>query len=91
MNRCLRRAASGALLLLLTTGPTWAACCYFAAKNKDVLQPAQKAFITWDPELTIESFIVQPKFQGNAENSGLGVPQPGWPPPLIRAARHQAS
>lgn len=79
MNRCLRRAASSALLLLLTAGPTWAACCYFAAKNKDVLQPAQKAFITWDPELKIESFIVQPKFQGNAENFGMVVPTPGRP------------
>lgn len=79
MNRYLQGAASGALLLLLTAGPTWAACCYFAAKNKDVLQPAQKAFITWDPELKIESFIVQPKFQGNAENFGMVVPTPGRP------------
>lgn len=79
MNRCLQRVTSGALLLLFTAGPTWAACCYFAAKNKDVLQPAQKAFITWDPDLKIESFIVQPKFQGNAENFGMVVPTPGRP------------
>src|SRR2546423_1341926 len=26
-----------------------AACCYFSAKNADILQPAQKVFINWDP------------------------------------------
>jgi hypothetical protein len=43
-----------------------AACCYFSAKNTDILQPAQKVFITWDPSEKIETFTVQPKFEGNA-------------------------
>ena len=43
-----------------------AACCYFSAKNTDILQPAQKVFITWDPAEKIETFTVQPKFEGNA-------------------------
>src|SRR4029077_19313582 len=42
------------------------ACCYFAAKDKDVQQPAQKVFLTWDPVEKVESFTVQPKFEGNA-------------------------
>ena len=48
--------------------PLDAACCYFSARDKDVLQPAQKAFITWDPEARKESFTVQPKFEGDAED-----------------------
>ncbi len=24
-------------------------CFYFSAKNAEILQPAQKVFITWDP------------------------------------------
>src|SRR3954465_7104575 len=56
-----------------------AACCYFAAKDKDVTQPAQKAFITWDPAESVESFTVQPKFEGNARDFGMVVPTPGRP------------
>src|SRR4051794_12040685 len=56
-----------------------AACCYFAAKDKDVTQPAQKAFITWDPAEKVESFTVQPKFEGNAQDFGMVVPTPGRP------------
>src|SRR5262249_16943200 len=56
-----------------------AACCYFAAKDKDVLQPAQKAFITWDPAEKVESFTVQPKFEGNARDFGMVIPTPGRP------------
>ena len=33
-----------------------AACCYFSAKNADILQPAQKVFISWDPVKKIETF-----------------------------------
>lgn len=79
MNHPLRRAASAGLALLLTSGSAWAACCYFAAKNKDVLQPSQKAFITWDPIENMESFTVQPKFEGNAEDFGMVVPTPSRP------------
>src|SRR3954449_1328437 len=56
-----------------------AACCYFAAKDKDVTQPAQKAFITWSPQESIESFTVQPKFEGNAQDFGMVIPTPGRP------------
>src|SRR5947209_1758939 len=42
------------------------ACCYFSAKDADILQPAQKAFLTWDPQRKQETFTVQPKFEGNA-------------------------
>src|SRR5215831_7659111 len=55
------------------------ACCYFAAKDKDVLQPAQKAFITWDPQENVETFTVQPKFEGNAVDFGMVVPTPSQP------------
>jgi hypothetical protein len=56
-----------------------AACCYFSAKNADVLQPAQKAFITWDPKEGVETFTVQPKFEGNALDFGMVIPTPGQP------------
>ena len=39
------------------------ACCYFSAKDKDILQPAQKVFITWNPTENVEAFTVQPKFE----------------------------
>src|SRR4051794_38320331 len=48
-------------LALLISSAVDAACCYFSAKDKDVSQPAQKAFITWDPDAKKESFTVQPK------------------------------
>src|SRR4051812_31903823 len=75
-------AAVGLSLLGLSTftaGRAGAACCYFAAKDKDVTQPAQKAFITWDPAENVESFTVQPKFEGNAQDFGMVVPTPGRP------------
>jgi Uncharacterized protein conserved in bacteria (DUF2330) len=56
-----------------------AACCYFSAKDKDVLQPAQKAFITFDPEEKVETFTVQPKFEGNADDFGMVIPTPARP------------
>jgi hypothetical protein len=56
-----------------------AACCYFSAKNADVLQPAQKAFLTWDPVEKIETFTVQPKFEGNAQDFGMVIPTPSQP------------
>jgi hypothetical protein len=55
------------------------ACCYFTAKDKDILQPAQKAFLTWDPEEKIETFTVQPKFEGNAKDFGMLIPTPAKP------------
>jgi hypothetical protein len=56
-----------------------AACCYFSAKDADILQPAQKAFITWDPVKKVESFTVQPKFEGNALDFGMVIPTPSQP------------
>src|SRR3954451_17402785 len=56
-----------------------AACCYFSAKNADILQPAQKVFITWDPKEKAETFTVQPKFEGNALDFGMVIPTPSQP------------
>src|ERR1044072_6625176 len=50
-----------------------AACCYFSAKNADILQPAQKVFITWHPNEKVETFTVQPKFEGNALDFGMVI------------------
>ena len=55
------------------------ACCYFSAKNADILQPAQKVFITWNPDEKIETFTVQPKFEGNALDFGMVIPTPSQP------------
>src|SRR5205814_249039 len=53
--------------------------CYFSAKDKDVLQPGQKVFITWDPVEKTESWTVQPKFEGNASDFGMVIPSPAKP------------
>jgi hypothetical protein len=70
-------AAAGAVALLPPRAEP--ACCYFAAKDKDILQPAQKAFITWDPAEKVETFTVQPKFEGNALDFGMVIPTPSRP------------
>jgi hypothetical protein len=67
------------LLSALLPLPAGAACCYFAAKDADVLQPAQKAFVTWDPAEKVESFTVQPRFEGNAKDFGMVIPTPSRP------------
>ena len=64
---------------LLLPATTQAACCYFSAKNADILQPAQKVFITWDPKEKMETFTVQPKFEGNALDFGMVIPTPSQP------------
>src|SRR5438105_9433382 len=69
---------------MLSVGLCWpataqAACCYFSAQNADILQPAQKVFITWDPAKQQESFTVQPKFEGNALDFGMVIPTPTQP------------
>ncbi|MBX9678678.1 MAG: DUF2330 domain-containing protein [Gemmataceae bacterium] len=56
-----------------------AACCYFSAKNADILQPAQKVFLTYDPKEKVETFTVQPKFEGNALDFGMVIPTPTQP------------
>jgi hypothetical protein len=70
-----------AALALGLAGPSAAdaACCYFSAQNTDILQPAQKVFITWDPKKQEESFTVQPKFEGNALDFGMVIPTPTQP------------
>ncbi len=66
-------------IVALATPSTHAACCYFSAKNADILQPAQKAFLTWDPTEKVETFTVQPKFEGNALDFGMVIPTPSQP------------
>src|SRR5207245_1953750 len=61
------------------SSPVHAACCYFSAQNMDILQPAQKVFITWDPAKLVETFTVQPKFEGNALDFGMVIPTPTQP------------
>src|SRR5688572_8614625 len=73
-----------ALAVVVHTVQPWqgearAACCYFSAQGQDVQQPAQKAFITWDPEGEQESFTVQPRFEGDAEDFGMVIPTPSKP------------
>src|SRR5438477_12174623 len=80
MNRTHRPfLLAAAVLSLGATSPLHAACCYFSAKNADILQPAQKAFLTWDPVEKVETFTVQPKFEGNALDFGMVIPTPSQP------------
>src|SRR5471030_1841512 len=81
MNASIRRWSwlGAALVAVTLTAPVQAACCYFSAKNADILQPAQKAFITWDPVEKVETFTVQPKFEGNALDFGMVIPTPTQP------------
>src|ERR1700726_1272053 len=70
----------GALLIApALPATTQAACCYFSAKNADILQPAQKVFLTWDAAEKVETFTVQPKFEGNAADFGMVIPTPARP------------
>src|SRR5216684_4002302 len=77
--RCWRSPAAALVVLALATPASPAACCYFSAKNADILQPAQKAFLTWDPVEKVETFTVQPKFEGNALDFGMVIPTPTQP------------
>jgi Uncharacterized protein conserved in bacteria (DUF2330) len=78
MSRMLVRIL-GLVGLLALPALGWPACCYFSAKNADILQPAQKAFLTWDPDEKMETFTVQPKFEGNALDFGMVIPTPTQP------------
>src|SRR5262245_29098924 len=79
MNTPLPRLAMTAICAWALGSSAEAACCYFSAQNVDVLQPAQKAFITWDPDEKVETFTVQPKFEGNALDFGMVIPTPSQP------------
>src|SRR3954465_6414479 len=68
-----------AMTAALVPSSAQAACCYFSAQNADILQPAQKVFISWDPVKKVESFTVQPKFEGNALDFGMVIPTPRQP------------
>src|ERR1700682_4985394 len=72
-------ATTALLLIAAVTPPAHSACCYFAAKDKDVSQPAQKAFLTWDPAEKVETFTVQPKFGGKSQDFGMVIPTPAQP------------
>ena len=72
-------AAGSVAAVKLASRPAEAACCYFAAQEKDINQPGQKAFLTWDPDRKMESFTVQPKFEGNAIDFGMVIPTPTQP------------
>jgi hypothetical protein len=77
--RCCLAVGFGTLLAIVAGRQLPAACCYFSAKNADILQPAQKAFLTWDPTEKMETFTVQPKFEGNALDFGMVIPTPSQP------------
>src|SRR5438309_774014 len=81
MRKSLAHLALPLVAAALALAPTTAgaACCYFSAQNADILQPAQKVFITWDPVKQLESFTVQPKFEGNALDFGMVIPTPTQP------------
>ncbi|MEK7467601.1 MAG: DUF2330 domain-containing protein [Planctomycetota bacterium] len=71
---------AGAVVALRVASPeAGAACCYFAAQEKDINQPGQKTLITWDPDRKLETFTVQPKFEGNAVDFGMVIPTPSQP------------
>src|SRR6266540_3060625 len=78
-RRLLPVLAAAAVLIGAAAPSAQGACCYFSAKNADILQPAQKVFITWDPVKKLESFTVQPKFEGNALDFGMVIPTPARP------------
>src|SRR5262249_13246683 len=67
------------LIAFAFAGPAPAACCYFSAKNADILQPAQKVFLSYNPTEKVETFTVQPKFEGNALDFGMVIPTPTQP------------
>ncbi len=69
----------GLFAVLTQQPPAKAACCYFSAANNDVLQPAQKAFISWDEATKTETFTVQPKFEGKVADFGMVIPTPTQP------------
>src|SRR5436309_11626905 len=74
-------AVSAFALTALVVQPPAAdsACCYFSAKDADISQPGQKAFLTYDPVEKVETFTVQPKFEGNALDFGMVIPTPSRP------------
>jgi hypothetical protein len=80
MARSLGVLAILALLLSMAVlQPADSACCYFTAKGKDIYQPAQKAFLSWQPQERLETLTVQPHFEGNALDFGVVFVTPAQP------------
>ena len=75
----LKRAMVAGGLVCLTASGGWSACCYFAAIGRDVNQPGQKTFISWDAANEQETFTVQPSFEGSATEFGMVIPTPKRP------------
>jgi hypothetical protein len=73
------RCYLGLGLLVLHTATGLAACGYFTAKGQEIVQPGQKVFITWDPQKRLETFTVQPRFEGNTADFGMVIPTPSHP------------
>jgi len=67
------------IALFVAAVPAQAACSYFVAKDKDIAQPSQIVFITWEPDEKVETFTVQPKFEGDAPDFGMVIPTPSQP------------
>lgn len=67
------------LFLVFRPVRTAPAMCGYVPKDRDVTQPAQKAFISWDPKQHFEDVTVQPMFQGSAEDFGMLIPTPSRP------------
>jgi hypothetical protein len=61
------------------------ACCYFAAKDAVIRQPALQVFITWDPVKKMQSLTIQPSYAGNAQEFGMVIPAPTLPRWIFRA------
>src|SRR5262249_28543936 len=78
-ERQLLLGAAALVAATFLTPPVHGACCYFSAKDMDILQPSQKVFITFDPMKKVETFTVQPKFEGNALDFGMVIPTPTQP------------
>lgn len=75
-----RLALLFALLAAVLLSPAArSACGFFVPVGKNVSQPSQKAFISWDGYRRVESFTVQPVFEGDAEDFGMVVPTPSRP------------
>jgi hypothetical protein len=67
------------LLSMAVPGPVNSASCYFSAKDKEVIEPAEEVFITWDPKERMETLTVQPRVTGNAPDFGLVIATPAQP------------
>ncbi|MBM3457446.1 MAG: DUF2330 domain-containing protein, partial [Armatimonadetes bacterium] len=78
----MKRRIGLTLAVTLSLAGAWqahGACCYFSALHTDVSQPEQKVFLSWDPQLEIERWIVQPQFMGDATEFGMVIPTPARP------------